>query len=265
MQTVKNLFPFIIGTTSYIIPDDILPNVRMLASIVDDVELVLFESPDISNIPTEDAIKELADIGREQALGYTVHLPTDKKAGASDLSERLKFCDAAKTVIDRCLPLSPRAWILHLEGVDINASSEDVAIWQDRCSGVVETLGIHLGTSSKLAIENLGYPWRWHQELAVMHKTSICCDVGHLWMLFSHGWHEHLKAMLPYTTVIHVHGVCNGKDHISLAAGDATDQKIFFETLLKEKYHGVVTLEIFNETDFCQSAEVIKKIWEQLH
>ena len=35
--------PFRIGTTSYIIPADILPNVVYLAGKVDDVELVLFE------------------------------------------------------------------------------------------------------------------------------------------------------------------------------------------------------------------------------
>ena len=35
--------PFRIGTTSYIIPDDILPNVRFLAGRVKDVELVLFD------------------------------------------------------------------------------------------------------------------------------------------------------------------------------------------------------------------------------
>ncbi|MBD3421644.1 MAG: hypothetical protein GF398_16125 [Chitinivibrionales bacterium] len=45
-------FLFFLGNTSFIIPDDILPNVRMQALLVDDIELVLFESPDQSNIPT---------------------------------------------------------------------------------------------------------------------------------------------------------------------------------------------------------------------
>ena len=43
---------FRIGTTSYVIPDDILPNVEYLASRVDDVQLVLFETDEYgSNLP----------------------------------------------------------------------------------------------------------------------------------------------------------------------------------------------------------------------
>ena len=48
---LKNRLPFRLGTTSYIIPDDILPNVTMLAPSIDDIELILFESDEISNYP----------------------------------------------------------------------------------------------------------------------------------------------------------------------------------------------------------------------
>jgi len=36
--------PFRVGATSYVLPDHILPNVEYLAPMVDDVELVLFET-----------------------------------------------------------------------------------------------------------------------------------------------------------------------------------------------------------------------------
>jgi hypothetical protein len=49
-----------IGTTSYILADDILPNVRYLAPLVDDIELVLFESEGMSNLPSKQVIEELA-------------------------------------------------------------------------------------------------------------------------------------------------------------------------------------------------------------
>ena len=55
---------FRIGTTSYIIPADILPNVEYLAPQVDDVELVLFETDEYgSNLPDAalcDRLNELA-------------------------------------------------------------------------------------------------------------------------------------------------------------------------------------------------------------
>ena len=78
MSTVKPIFPFRIGTTSYIIPDEIIPNVRYLAGLVDDIELVLFEVDDgPNNLPDAAAIKELQSLAARHQLTYTVHLPLD--------------------------------------------------------------------------------------------------------------------------------------------------------------------------------------------
>ena len=55
-----NSLPFRLGTSSYIIPDDILPNVRYLAGKVRDIELVLFEVDDGQNsLPSAEVIDEL--------------------------------------------------------------------------------------------------------------------------------------------------------------------------------------------------------------
>jgi len=37
IKGLKNRFPFRLGTTSYIIPADLITNVRFLASYVDDI------------------------------------------------------------------------------------------------------------------------------------------------------------------------------------------------------------------------------------
>lgn len=58
-------FPFRFGTTSYIIPDEIIPNVEFLKDRVDDIELVLFESDEFSNLPGRDDIGRLSDIADE--------------------------------------------------------------------------------------------------------------------------------------------------------------------------------------------------------
>ena len=50
--------PFRLGTTSYIIPDDILPNVRYLADKIDDIELVLFDVEDYCNLPSPALVAE---------------------------------------------------------------------------------------------------------------------------------------------------------------------------------------------------------------
>jgi hypothetical protein len=60
-QCLKSRFPFRIGTTSYIIPDDIEPNILYLSDVVDDIEIVLFESDEYSNIPDTQLVSRLSD------------------------------------------------------------------------------------------------------------------------------------------------------------------------------------------------------------
>lgn len=56
LQSMKGIFPFRLGTTSYILPDGLVTNVEFLGPLVDDVELVLFESEEVSNLPGADII-----------------------------------------------------------------------------------------------------------------------------------------------------------------------------------------------------------------
>jgi sugar phosphate isomerase/epimerase len=261
---MKKKYPFLLGTTSYIVPDDIIPNVRMLSPIVDDIELVLFESPAISNIPTESDIHEITSIADSTGCGFTVHLPTDRKAGSAQKRERELFIDDARRIIHRCMPLQPRAWIVHLEGIEKTASIEDIAAWELRCAEVIEELCMKVGEPSQLAVENLGYPWYWHLGIAAQAGTSLCCDIGHLWLHYPECWKEHLSAMLPETRVIHLHGVSDEKDHLSLARNEKHRLKEFVELLMNYQYKGIVTFEIFSEKDFNESEEVFNQLWEQL-
>jgi len=57
IKFIKDRFPFRLGTTSYIVPADLMPNVVFLSPLVDDVELVLFESDTISNLPDAAVIR----------------------------------------------------------------------------------------------------------------------------------------------------------------------------------------------------------------
>ena len=95
---MKN-FPFRLGTTSYIIPADILPNAHYLAGKVRDIELILFEVDDgHNNLPSAEVIDELKRIGDQFDLSYTVHLPLDLKLG-EDGSEQDQSLVKARRVI----------------------------------------------------------------------------------------------------------------------------------------------------------------------
>jgi hypothetical protein len=49
-KSYKGFYPFKLATTSFIYPDDYIPNVKMLGPFVDEIELLLFESNDIESL-----------------------------------------------------------------------------------------------------------------------------------------------------------------------------------------------------------------------
>src|SRR5574339_1043587 len=108
-------YPFRLGTTSYIIPDDILPNAYYLAGKVRDIELILFEVDDgPNNLPSAEVIEQLWRLAQQHDLTYTVHLPLDLKLG-EDGSEQDQSLVKARRVIECTRTLDPWAYVLHLD------------------------------------------------------------------------------------------------------------------------------------------------------
>src|ERR1051325_6030641 len=87
-EQLKRQFPFRLGTTSYIYPGEILPNVELLADCVDEIQLLLFEGRSYSNIPNSKTIERLNQIGLEKQMTYSIHLPLDAYPGHEDESIR---------------------------------------------------------------------------------------------------------------------------------------------------------------------------------
>jgi sugar phosphate isomerase/epimerase len=254
-------YPFRLGTTSYIIPDDILPNARYLAGKVRDIELILFEVDDgPNNLPSTEVIAELSRVAQDHDLSFTVHLPLDLKLG-EDGSERDQSLVKAKRVIDCTRGLDPRAYVLHLDGKAVRTSTdlELIKRWQDHSVRALEIVSAWAGSAEKLAVENLEtYPLDFIQPVLERISVSRCVDVGHLW-LDGHDPIPYLQAALPRTRIIHLHGIAE-RDHRSLAFMPEEKVRAVWEELLRAKYEGVLTLEIFSEEDFLSSLEVIGKL-----
>jgi sugar phosphate isomerase/epimerase len=254
-------FPFRLGTTSYIIPDDILPNALYLAGKVRDIELILFEVDDgPNNLPSPGVIEELSQIARQHDITYTVHLPLDLKLG-EDGSERNQSLVKAKRVIDCTRALDPWAYVLHLDGKSVRTSTdtEPIARWQDQSVRALELTAEWAGGAGKLAVENLEtYPLNFIQPVMDRIPVSRCVDIGHLW-LDGHDPIPYLRAALPRTRVIHIHGIAE-RDHCSLACMLFEQVRAVWDELIHAKYEGVLTLEIFSEEDFLSSMEVIEKL-----
>lgn len=251
--------PFRLGTSSYIIPADILPNAHYLAGKVRDIELILFEVDDgQNNLPSPEVIDELIQLAALYDLTYTVHLPLDLKLGADGSEQDISLVKAHK-VIELTKRLNPWAYVLHLEGKEVR-DSKDAAVlrhWQDQAVRALEIVSAWAGSPEKLAVENLEhYTPDFIQPVLDRIPVSRCVDIGHLW-LDGVPIMPYLQKALPRTRVIHMHGI-GERDHSSISHVKADDLDEVFRFLLKE-YRGVLTLEIFSEPDFLSSIEAIKQ------
>lgn len=265
---LKGRFPFRLGTTSYIVPDEILPNLQYLCDKVDDVELVLFESDQISNLPTAADVAQFAAIGRQHRLSYTIHLPTDTFLGASDEAVRQASVGKCLRVIRRLEPVAPFAYVLHFQsdrpdgrhaGPATATPAHDVNAWQTALSRSVEDLLAAGVPAAMLCVENLDYPFEFAAPILFRYGLGITLDVGHI-LFYGYPLDDYLTAYLPKTRVIHLHGIHDGKDHRALTGIDPTVLRAFLARLEQSDQSRVLTMEIFGQPDFLASMNLLETL-----
>ncbi len=251
--------PFRLGTTSYIIPADILPNLRYLAGKVQDVELVLFEVDDgPNNLPTPAQVNEMNALAMEHGLTYTVHLPLDLRL-AEDGSLRHVSLEKARRVIECTRPLNPWAYVLHLDGKAVRNQPAPAAYqhWLEQAETSLRQVGEWAGGLETLAVENLeGYPLDFYEPVFARLPVSRCVDIGHLW-LDSHDPLPYLRRALSRTRVIHIHGLAE-RDHRSLAFAAPGALRAVLQELIHARYQGVFTMEVFSQEDFLSSIQALE-------
>ncbi len=261
--------PFRLGTTSYIIPDNIIANVGHLRGRVDDVELVLFESDEFSNMPLPEEVSEMARLARETGLSYTVHLPLDTRLGSADETERVASVDKCLGVMARMAPVSPFAWILHLHGDRRgDPPTDEPARWVEQNRRSLKELLVQSAVNPKqICVETLDYDFDLVAGLVEAFDLSVCLDMGHL-LVYGRDVDAHLSRWLDRSLVFHVHGVRkDGTDHVSLEHLPMGILENLAERLAQfpKGDERVVTLEVFGEEDFERSMGVVEKRLGEWH
>jgi sugar phosphate isomerase/epimerase len=238
------MFPFRIGTTSYILPDDILPNVRFLADRVQDVELVLFEVEEGGgNLLSASVVDELRSIALAGDLTYTVHLPLDLRLSARGSARHASLIKAER-VFRRTRALGPWAYVLHLDGTHAGTDPR----WGKQAAEALEIVAAWVDSPRKLAVENLeGYPLEMIEPVLDLVPVARCVDVGHLW-LDGHDAIRYLSRNLENTRVVHMHGIAE-RDHQSLVHVPRQKLEAVIRYLTAEGFDGVLTIEVFNQSD----------------
>ncbi len=257
-KSYKHAYPFKLCTTSYIYPDHIIPNVKMLGPYVDEIELLLFESR-FDSLPTMQQITELALLAEQYDLSYNVHLPTDISLTDIDPIAQSKAVNIIKRICDLTYVLAPSTYTLHLPYGETSFDGDGLKIWQDFAADSIEKL-IATGIQSQaISIETLAYPFEWLEEIIKAFKLSVCIDVGHL-LVNGFDVEEVFDKNSSNTSIIHLHGVANKKDHISLSKLplEQIDQIV---GILK-RYYGVVSLEVFSFDNLNTSLTFLEKHWK---
>ncbi len=261
----KTKYSFRLGCTSYVYPDEIVPNVKKMAPIVDDIEIVLFQSEEHSNMPDTKTIAELAQLSKEHDITYTVHFPIDKDAGSTDALERKQFSDQVKRIVELMQPVDPYGYLLHFQGIEADSSDQERDTWLHACDEVCQHIaGIPGLEKKRICVENLGYPLVWHIDMVERYGFSLCLDIGHL-LLNEKNWYDILAEYIGKARIIHLHGVCDMKDHISLKNSKLEDVNNCVSLLKERKYQHIVTLELFDFDDTFESIEIVEGLWQKLH
>ncbi len=257
----KSRFPFRLGTTSYIIPADILPNLRYLSGKVDDVELVLFEGNDFSNLPSKPDIATMRALAEDNNLTYTVHLPLDMHLGSADEQYRRVSVDRCRRIIDLTASLSPFAYVLHLSGdCRGDSPSRNITQWQERHAESLSVIVNDGLPSRKIAVETLDYDFCFAAELVSVFDLSVCLDVGHL-LVMDRDVPFHFHRWFDRTKIVHFHGVRPDKtDHADLGhLSEETVDTVLSLMVMASQEERVLTLEVFNQRDFEKSVDVLTK------
>jgi len=259
-KSYKGMFPFKIGTTSFIYPNSYVQNVKMLAPYLDEIELILFESsPD--KRPSNDEIKTLLSLANEFDITYNIHLPLDISLGAPDPSKRHFAIETIKRIVDLTAPLSPSTYTLHLAYDETDMETERMNRWRNRTYGSARQL-ISSGINGKtISIETLNYPIEWVEDILIDFNLSVCVDLGHL-ILYGFDMKAVFNRYHKTISIIHLHGADNHIDHQPLDFLAKTNLKTILEML--KRYNDVVSIEVFSYDHLNASLKYLESVWTKL-
>ncbi len=254
-KSYKGVFPFKIGTTSFIYPAEYVPNVRRLGPYLDEIELLFFESRKDS-LPTGEVIQELFSLSTDLNITYNIHLPTDIHPGSSDPLKRQYAADVLKKVFDLTQPLCPTTYTLHLPNDNNQHQNGELKRWQEnihKCLDQVIGRGVE---GKKVSVETLSYPIVLVEPIIKDFNLSVCLDVGHL-ILYGYDISATFNRWQGITSIIHLHGVDGKRDHLSLVQMDLQSLDIIMKILTQFK--GVVSLEVFSFDNLKRSLGCLEK------
>lgn len=237
--------PFRLGTTSYVYPADILPNVERLTGKVDDIQLILFEG-EFSNLPSPEVIAQLKTLGQQHNLSYTIHCPINLKLGDADESLRQKAVESHRYIMKLTRDIA-HLFVVHAEGLKAEESAE---LFVKRIDKSFSELLPHVPPEIPVCLENLDYPMEVLDPILVKYNLSVCLDNAHF-MVNGYDAATYLQKYGSRCKIVHFQGSTESKGHLALPQGDELDLRQWLDYL--RQFTGTVCLELFDTIDTLES------------
>ncbi len=257
--------PFRLGTTSFIYPDDILPNVRKIGGVFDEIELLVFESIPYDVLPSKAVVDELAVLSEDLCVTYNVHLPVDISISDPWRAKRDTAVKAIKKVKTLFSPLNPTTHTLHLDYVEQRDMGPNRSKWEKRIKQSLKDLLDITGDLSFISVETLEYPVEYLEDLIKEFDLNVTIDAGHH-LKCSQNLGATFEKYKQKTPVIHLHGVDFTldpiKDHLSLNKIPHDKFKPVLD--LMNQFTGVVSLEVFSLENLIQSLDFLSQIYKDI-
>jgi len=254
-KSYKNRFPFRLGTTSFIYPDDYAKNVEMLAPFFDEIELLFFESRFENSLPSKIEIQKLKNLAEKYCVSYNIHLPVDISLGDAGIAHRTHAVDTINRFIERTRLLSPTTSTLHLVQPRPMEKKTDIKRWLDSLYWSMERVIGKEINGEDLSIENLFYPMKQLKNLMDDFQLSVCLDIGHL-VLSKQDIEKNFDVWKNKITIVHLHGVDGGKDHLALDQMPLAQMEKIMTKL--HGYTGIVSLEVFSFSKLYNSMKILE-------
>ena len=260
-KSYKGLYPFRIGTTSFIYPDHYVPNVDMLGPFFDEIELLLFESLQPDSLPDPTVIAQLSHLAEKYDLTYNVHLPTDISITDPRPSKQKLAIDTILSIMDLTSPLSPSGYTLHIPYNRDSFEMTTVKKWQNQAFSNLKKILAEGVRPDSIWVETLDYPYSLLTDIVGQLDLNICLDLGHL---MRHGYDikSAFNDCAAKTAMIHLHGFMNDRDHRGL--NTLSDKHIEPVLWILRHFTKTVSLEVFSFKQLQASLAFLERHWKQI-
>lgn len=254
---------FRLGVTSFVYLAGWADNIERLmwgpaglAGRVRDVELLFFEADRPDQLPSSSELARLQRVKEDASLSYTLHTPLNASLASEQPERRRHALEAIRRSWEVAQALQPERVVVHVYRGDREHDPRppaDLSAWRDRAAGSLSAL-IDGGIPARdLCVETIDYDYALVEPVVEQLGLSVALDVGH--QLRDGRDPLALYARLgARARVIQWHGVDpTGRDHRSLAFYPAEHARALLRALRSTAYDGVLTLEVFSESDLQSS------------